>query len=275
MNVYEFDDYKEALRAEMSERRRQFGSRFTFEKMAKACGVQKTYLSKVLNGPGHLNPDQLFSCGEYLKLRIQEIEHLLALREREIAQNSTRATLLTAKINEIRREKLKTDSAIETVPEAAIENRKWEYFTDVDLQLVHLFLTVPYYAENPNEICERIGIGQSRLDSILLKLQDWQLIDYSSGIYKAKDPQLHLSQDSPAFLAFGILNRLKTIEKIRDVKFDKSEDSFFSASFSAKTSFQRKLRKKIQELLKETQGEVIKSKSEQVYQLNIDFFRWS
>jgi transcriptional regulator with XRE-family HTH domain len=277
MNFYEMDDYKLALRFVMAERRSQFGSRFTFEKMAEACGVQKTYLSKVLNSSAQLNPDQLFSACEYLKLKATETEFLMLIRESQIALNPKRAKLLEAKIKKSRHENLKTESVIDVHSEGSIETHKWEYYTDIDLQLVHLFMTVPAFAKDPAQICGQIGINETRLQSILLKLQLWQLIDFQNGFYKAKDPKLHLSEDSPVFLAFGILSRIKTIEKLRNTKTktDKSDDYFFSVVFSADSRFQGKLKRKILDLLKETQAEVLNSKSEQVYQFNIDFFRWS
>ncbi len=275
MNIYEFEDYKLGLRSLMLERQQQFGSRFTFEKMALACGIQKTYLSKVLNSSAQLNPDQLFAACEYLKLNPGEIEFILLLRESEIAINTKRAGLLKEKIAKSRSDNLKTESAIQVTKEGSVDNNKWEYYTDVDLQLVHMFMIIPSYAKAPNQICQKIGINTIRLQAILLKLQNWQIVQFQDGIYHVTDPKLHLAEDSPVFLAFGILNRVKTIEKIRLTKTDKGDDYFFSVIFSASKKLQGKFKRKILDVLKELQSEVIDSKSEEIYQLNIDFFKWS
>ncbi len=275
MNIYENEDYKQCLRSLMASRQQQFGARFTFEKMALACGIQKTYLSKVLNSPTHLNPDQLFSACEYLKLRPAETEFILLLRDSEIAINPRRANLLKTKITKIRNENMKTESAIQVAREGSVENNKWEYYTDVDLQLVHMFMTIPTYSKEPNQICSKIGIDANRLQVILLKLQTWQIVQFRDGIYHVSDPKLHLPEDSPVFLAFGILNRIKTIEKIRQAKADKGDDYFFSVIFSASQKMQGRFKRKFLDLLKELQSEVIDSKSEEIYQLNIDFFKWS
>ena len=275
MNIYEYEEYKQCLRSLMASRQQQFGARFTFEKMALACGIQKTYLSKVLNSSTHLNPDQLYSACEYLKLSTIETEFILLLRDSEIAINPKRASLLKTKITKIRNENMKTESVIQVAQVGSVERNKWEYYTDVDLQLVHMFMTIPAYSKDPNQICPKIGIDSNRLQSILLKLQNWQIVQFSDGIYHVNDPKLHLPEDSPVFLAFGILNRIKTIEKIRLTKADKSDDYFFSVMFSASKRLQGKFKKKLLDLLKELQGEVIESKSEEIYQLNIDFFKWS
>jgi hypothetical protein len=275
MNIYENEDYKQCLRFLMSERQQQFGSRFTFEKMALACGVQKTYLSKVLNSSAHLNPDQLFAACEFLKLSLVETEFMLLLRESEVVVNSTRSHLLKGKIAEFRKDNLKTESAIQIAKEGSVESNKWEYYTDVDLQLVHMFMTIPNYARDPNQICQQIGISAIRLQAILLKLENWQIVRFQGGSYQVNDPKLHLPEDSPVFLAFGILKRVKTIEKIRQSKVDKNDDYFFSVIFSASKKLQGKFKRKLLDVLKELQGEVIDSKSEEIYQLNIDFLKWS
>ncbi len=275
MNIYENEDYKRALRSMMKERQQQFGSRFTFEKMALSCGIQKTYLSKVLNSSTHLSPDQLFLACEYLKLNSRETDFILLLRESEIALNTKRASLLKANISKVRNDNLKTESVIEVVQENTVDSHKWEYYTDVDLQLVHMFITIPAYAKDPDLICQKIGINAIRLQAILLKLQSWQILRFRNGVYHAKDPKLHLPEDSPVFLAFGILNRVKTIEKIRQSKTDPSDDYFFSVIFSASKKLQSKFKGKLLDVLKEFQSEVVASKSEEAYQLNIDFFKWS
>lgn len=275
MNLFENETYKQCLRGLMLERRQQFGSRFTFEKMAAACGIQKTYLSKVLNTSVHLNPDQLFTACEYLKLNATETEFVLLMRECEVATNSKRANLLKAKIKKIRSDVLKTESAISVKNESSVDSRKWEYYTDVDLQLVHMFLTIPSYAKNPNQICQHIGIDSLRLQAILIKLQDWLIIRYEEGLYQVSDPKLHLPEDSPVFMAFGILQRIKTLEKLRRSKNEKSDDYFFSVVFSASTKLQSTFKRKILDVLKELQASVIESKSEELYQLNIDFFKWT
>lgn len=275
MDLYFQQDYKEALRAAMAHRRGQFGARFTFERMATACGVQKTYLSKVLNGAGQLNPDQLFLAGDFLKLNTKEIDFLLLLREMQVSTSPKRAGMLKEKIQKLRKTHLKTEESIDVGGDTLSNDLLWEYYTDIDLQLVHLFMTVSSFSRVPANICECIGIEKSRLDTILLQLQNWNLLEFKNGVYKAKDPKIHLPEDSPVFLAFGILKRIKTIERLRKVKKGESEDYFFSALFSAEAKVQQELKRKILGLLKELQAGVSDSKAEEVFQLNIDFFRWS
>jgi len=259
----------------MEDRRKRFGSRFTFEKMAVACGVQKTYLSKVLNSSAHLNQDQLFAAVEYLNLEPSDYEYLSLLRESQSGLNSKRLKMIQEKINQIRKSKLKTEAVINIDPDQSIENLQWEYYTDIELQLVHMFLTVNTYSREPLRIISKIGIDELKLQNILLKLQRWKLIKYDGQKYLCSDPMRHLAEDSPVFKTFAILMRLKTIENIHLKNVTHNLDYFFSVMFSANPKIQEKLKKNLLNFIKETQKEVVTSKSEEVYQLNIDFFKWS
>ena len=56
MNLYRHLDYRIILRKLIEERRKQ-DAKFKQEILAEASGIQKTYLSKVLNGSADLNSD--------------------------------------------------------------------------------------------------------------------------------------------------------------------------------------------------------------------------
>ena len=275
MTAFEYDDYKAALRGLLNDRKTQFGSRFTFDKMAAACGIQKTYLSKVLNTDAHLNADQLFSALEFLKLPLLEQEYVSLLNELQRSANSKRAVVLRTRLQNIRRKQLRTENSIKVDEHAAIRDRMWEYYSDIDLQLVHLFLTVTRFAEEPKLICAQVGITEKRLDSILIQLQNWKIAGFDGSKYHVSEPRLHIPEDSQAFATYRVLNRVKTLERITKQQLSGNGDYFFSAVLSAEKSFQDKFRKRLLTLLKETQADVVNAKAEEIYQINIDFYRWS
>jgi transcriptional regulator with XRE-family HTH domain len=232
MDIYSLNDYKEIVRFVTNDRRKQYGGRFTFEKLAQACGVQKTYLSKVLNGSGQLNADQLYSACEFLKISETETEYILLIRDWELATHLVRKKNLWHKINKLRAKYLKTEASVEANLSPAIESYHWEYYTDIDLQLVHLFLTIPHYASEPLDICAKIGISKEQLHTILLKLQNWQIVSFKNEKYSTNDVKLHLSEDAKVYPAYRVLNRLRTIERVRqnnsNIVDNNNSDYFFS-----------------------------------------------
>jgi len=272
MEIYDFDDYKVALRQLLEMRRAQYGGRFTFEKMAQACGIQKTYLSRVLNGKSHLNADQLFTCCRFLKLKDLEVEFLMLVRDRQTCENYHRKTTLEHKIARIISYRLKSESVLDT-KDALSLNVAAEYYLNFNLHLVHLFLTVPRFTSDLDQICFALGISQDELNDYISKLLAWGLVREVRGKIIAGEVSRHLSEESPVFNTFAILQRIKTIERMSKGK--TKEDYYFSALISADPEFQIGLRKKILSLLEDAQKDAGRSKTEDVFQLNIDLFKWS
>ena len=75
MNLTTCTDYKIALIQYVQEKKLKNKS-ISFESMAKYCGIQKTYLSKVLHKKGNLSLDQFFLACQYLKLTSKEFEFM-------------------------------------------------------------------------------------------------------------------------------------------------------------------------------------------------------
>lgn len=272
MIIFDFDDYKLALRDLLERKREQHGSRFTFEKMAIACGIQKTYLSRVLNGKGHLNPDQLFAACEFLSLREVEIDFLQLLRERQDSVHPRRLNLLKKKIEALKAARLKSENTLKTKNTFKLE-QAIDYYTNFNLHLTHLLLTIPRFSASPQDICGTLNISVSELNENLEKLERWGLVKRKGAKVVAEEVSQHLPADSPVFGTFATLQRIKAMEKMNQSK--REEDYFFSVLFSAEAGYQVVLRKKLLALLEEARGSIEKGKQEEVFQLNIDLFRWT
>ncbi len=272
MRIYEYSDYKKALRETTEQIREKFGNRYTFEKMAHACGIQKTYLSRVLNGDSHLSADQVFTACEYLKLSEEETEFVGLLRELQTCSVAARKSRLTSKIEKIRSSHLKTENILHIKNELQLGDISWEYYSDVDIHLVHVLLSVPRFASNPEKICGALGLSQTRFEEILFKLRRWNLVEMTKNKIHTNEFVRHLREDSPVFSTFAVMQRLKMLKKLQQEK--SKNDYFFSAFFSAETTYQEKLKKEILKLLAGAKGHIENAKGENVYQLNIDLCLW-
>lgn len=74
MSIYKHIDYKILLKNSLETKKSSLGRAFTYESMAKACRIQKTYLSRVLNRDGDLSRDQLYRACEFLGFSAAEKE---------------------------------------------------------------------------------------------------------------------------------------------------------------------------------------------------------
>src|SRR5438067_732825 len=100
MRVYDCDSYKSFLRTSLLQKKQAVSSsRYTYERMARACGIQKTYLSRVLNSDAsHLSDDQLYLACRFLGVGLVERDFLLLLRDWERSSVPERKAELAARI---------------------------------------------------------------------------------------------------------------------------------------------------------------------------------
>ena len=202
----------------------------------------------------------------------------MLIREWQLAQNLKRKKIIDEKISRIRKFQLKTIANIKTSPFQLSKEALWEYHTDFDLQLIHVFLTIQKFALHPNEIGPILGVNQEQIAYSILKLENWGLLKSHNGYIQLNEVNTHLPDDSPIIHSYRLMSRLRAIEYLRKKmnRKSESEDNYsFSVLFSSDSLFQRKLRQKILELVKETHSYVGKANPEEVFLFNIDLLKWS
>lgn len=272
MSVFSCSKYKDIIRLKSDERKRQFGQRFSLAKVADACGVQKSYLSKVLNSDTHLNPDQLAAVCEFLRCSDSETEYAFLLREYETATHPKRRKILSGKIKGALAQVTKTGAWLEGSSKISDPHLGWIFYTDPTMQLVHLFLTIPAYQADLKKIAEALSISVARVMEIILDLESRGLVKLAGEHYAAQEFNLHLEADSPIYRPYRLLQRVKGLEKIERAKADSS--FVMTATFAASAETFGAIKMQILELIRKTQATVIAANAEHVYQMNIDLFRW-
>ncbi len=272
MNLLTVDGYKSIFRSVVDRYKAQFGQRFTYEKLANACGLQKTYLSRVLNGHLHLNADQCYLGCEFLQLNSVEKRYTCLQHALETSAVPARKKELEREIQKLRKEHLRTDRVLAEKTDFS-DALGWTYFSNANLQLVYLFLTVEAFAVRPVDIAERIGISEFELQQLLLKLQSMGLVKSQNGQFLVQPFLRHLGDDSPFINSFRQAHRIKTLGRLQSPPRD--DDYFFSAIFSADESAARTVKKALLEAVAQTQKAVAKAGETDIYQINLDFVNWT
>ncbi len=245
----------------------------TFEAMAEYCGIQKTYLSKVLNKEGNLSLDQLTRASEFLKLNAFETEFLENLYLLNITQILTRKLKYQQALEKARKEVLKSENSIKSESEDLHHLMIEKYYLDPFYQLIHIFLTIDSYAKNAQEIGKKLGLPKRNFDHYLMDLVDWKIIELKNGIYKVVKNNLHLPKDSDLNTTFRNSSRLASQSKMNA---SEADDFYaFSAIISCDDQTKQKIQKRFLDFLKQCQNDVIKSDSKEVFQLNFDLLKWS
>lgn len=272
MNLYECDDYKEALKV-LTEDRKSKRKAITFEAMAHHCGIQKTYLSKVLNKDGNLSLDQLFLATDYLKLTSFESHFLENLYLWNTTSLAARKQRYLQTLEKSRREVLKSENSLKTESESLHTLKLEKYYLDPYYQLIHIFLTINSYAKNLAEIAIKLNLSETKFESYLHDLADWKIIEFKNNSYQVLRNNLHLAKDSELTPTFRNSTRLASQNKMNLL--DADDFYSFSAIVSCDTDTKQRIQKRFLDFLKQCQNEVMKSDSVDVFQINFDLLKWS
>jgi hypothetical protein len=273
-NVFQFDSYRTLLKELLLEKKAQFGRLFTFEKMAKACRLQRTYLSTVINGAGHLNGDQLFAACEFLQLSTDESDFANLLLEWERSQSEKRKKRLKIQIAAMRRHGLNTDNYIPGAKPSADSRGALldDFYLDLQAQMVHMFLTVPRYSKDHETIRRALGLEKDSFHMALNKIEQAGLISLSGKEVKVLQSSIHLPASSRLYPSYRMQMRLKALELMQN----RSPDNHYSFSvlFSADEDARRRMHTRFLEYINWCQKISENETPEQVYQMNFDLVKW-
>lgn len=272
---YSCTDYRKCLKLAL-ERLALRGEKVTNHELAEAMRVQSPYLSKVFSGAADLSEDQLFLSARKLKLSEDEHRYLTLLLNHNRASLKERKAQLMLEIQNTQKRKLSPSenrTASRIAPIDPSEHGSIEsYYLDPWAQIIHMYLMIPKWLKNPRALAEETRIGAERLASILKTLEELEIIELKSGVYRLLKEQLHLSKTSPLCLPQQNLMRTLSLSKTAN----RDDESYsFLATFTANEKTRLKIQGEFIDFLKRVETLVAESPSEDVYQIQFDLFSWS
>jgi uncharacterized protein (TIGR02147 family) len=273
MSCYDYLDYKLLLRETLKSKREAIGPRFTYEKMAAACGIQKTYLSRVVNSEdAHLSEDQLYHACVFLGFAKDERKYIAMLRDHQKSTALKRKEELLHDIESIRRKHQRSEAFL-TASSLDGEADLASYFLDPVAIIVHVALAIERYRKDLGALQRDLNISKDKIDDVIVKLEKLRLIAVEDGRFKLIKDSIHLPQSSPIYPAFRTLQRVKSLERIQAL--DEGRSYNFSVVFSASDKARNEIKSLFLKLLQDIEAIVGKSKDEEVYQMNFDLFDWT
>jgi hypothetical protein len=271
--IYESADYKKILVQALTDKKTHVSKQFTFQNMAEHCGVQKTYLSKVLNREGHLTEDQLYLACDYLGFSEDETNYVALVYAHEKSIVPKRREILKKKIESFQNQNRKTEKRIAVTAVEDSSPHIMTYHLDPYFPLIHVFLTIRKYASDVRRISEALAISESQLNYYLTRLEQMGIVRFQAQRFEVLKDNIHLPQDSALYTAFRTRMRIKALEKMD--RSPAAESYSFSVVFSSIPQVRQKIQTLILNTIKESQELVSKGKEEEIYQMNIDLLNWS
>lgn len=272
MNLYEFEDYKAAIKSAVKNRGEDKKS-LSLKRIAEKIKIQYTYLSKVLNDQkSHLNEDHLFAISELLHLLPDEIDYLFLLRSLAIATTTDRKTYLQNKINLYRR---KQNLSVEMREFSGSHlNEEVNYLFDPLCLIIHVSLFIKDYREQPRRLCSVLGLSPERLQVSLRRLADLDFItlDEKGNVTEVMKNKMHYGTDHPLMRTHQQL--LSSLSSAQFLRLNEGQKQRVMITFSSSQEMFPVLVEKFQKLMKEMESKVGESRSTHVYQMNFELFHW-
>jgi transcriptional regulator with XRE-family HTH domain len=268
--IYQLSDYRRVLEV-FVERQKERGIKYTYEKLAEALRIQKSYLSKVLSGQSDLNQDQLYLAAREMELSKEETDFLSLLLEKERSSLVERRKELDREIQGIQKQYLKTDKHIKTpISNISLEVLS-EYYLDPWLQILHIALSIENFRKAPLLLGGKFSLSKERVIIYLKTLEKMKLIEWK-GEVKVLVESLHLPRDSSIFWAWRTQLINMGTERSKNLPIDESYN--FSVVFSGDEKTRLGLQKKFLLFLQEAEKMVSSAKAKGLYQMNFDLFPW-
>jgi plasmid maintenance system antidote protein VapI len=272
-SLLEHNDDRAALR-QRAEEWKAAAPGATYQSLAKACRVQKAYLSRVLQEKAELTADQLFLACEHLGIAGSEREYLTVLHAYCRSDVAARRRQLAAQLAALRERDKETIGHVAATPVEGSElERLAPLFLDPEVQLVHLHLMIERYRLEPKAVAAALGLTAERLEKILELLRRLGLIAVGADGVLATRAAMHLPVDSPLFRPYRTLLRQRALA--RQEQLPEKTGYSLSLLFSATRGVEATLRRRILELLAELEPEVRAAPSEEVFFFGVDLFPWA
>lgn len=189
-SVFQHSDYRVFLRSRMEA---EWGS---LTRMAEAARCQRSHLSRVVHGNGHLTPDQAFDLAEFWGLSEAETEYFLLLVEEARAGSPGLRRRLGAKLSEMRRRQEDLSSRLQqTAPALATEGQARYYATWLPSAL-HMLVSIPSFQEVAS-IARRLCVPEGAVKKSLEELEAAGLVRREGTRWKIASGAVHLPRTSP------------------------------------------------------------------------------
>ena len=275
INIFRYSDFRQILKLLVAQKKKASAD-FNFTILAATIGVQKTYLSKVMNGSGQLSTDQIYTLAESFSLTKDEHDYLILLIECERTGLNKRRQFLERRIAAIQAEHRNTKKNLQAqFSEETIADARAEYYLDPFMTIAHLFLTLPSYGGDSKKVAQKLKFSDFYAKKIFSTLKRIGIIERLNkpDCYRVVEDHLHLSSESLLSTPYHALFRMASLQQL--MKIAPEERFAFSVTFSADNDTKKIIHDAFLKFLREIEPAVKAAPIESVYQLNFDLFPWS
>lgn len=270
MDVFSCNSMKEVLSryliGDAAEIRR--GSR---SRLAKDLGFHPSYLSLVMDGTAHLSQEQVFRFTNLANISGDQTAFLLSLSSFERAGTEELKQFYKDQMKEIAKRQGSVGRRLKS-ERLKVRIQEEEFYSNWEYQAILGCLQIKN-SSSVRHVAERLGIPVLAVESVLERLKTMGLAKCSQGQWTSLKPFVHLHGDPEISRKFHLAWRLKSLEKnLVGTKQRNRNTMLFSSLITLNMNQHQKIRKAIDDMIKEVAKELEECPSEDLSVLNIDFF---
>ena len=266
MNIFEYSNYKKFVRSWVkTQPRAGYGQ---YKRLAEALSTSSVNISQIFKGDRDLTDEQALEVAECIGLLDSETQFFLLLVRHQKASTHKLKQHLRSELEKAKESSkdlaARVDNEIElTENDKAIFYSSWEY------SAIRLAFDISSI-KTVTDVCRRTGVEFERAKAIVEFLLSKGLLKQLPGGIELGPKIVFLEKDSPLILARQRAWRVKAFQEMEGAH---RENFFYTCPYVASKKTLDSIRGKLLKLVEETLEDVKPSESEELFCMNIDWFK--
>lgn len=264
LTIFEFDNYKTYV----AERIRSMpgGGHGEYKRIAHHLRVHTTLISHVFRGTADLTFEQAAELTSYLGLNELEQEYFLTLVQRARAGSAALSRILDRRLNELHTEATQSFQRPKPIKKLS-ERDKALFYSEWTFSGVRLLSAIPGF-QDIDHIASRLNLSKTEVSRIVDFLVEVGLCEIRDGL-RPSVKLTHVAKSSPLAGRHHKNWRLKAMERYAHMQ---DSELAFTMPVTLREADALKVRKSIQQFLRQTDAVFDESPPEKLYCLNVDWF---
>ncbi len=266
LDIFMFQDYRDYLKEWIKQAREKKTSNLS--RLAQSLKVNASFLAHILSGLKNLSFEQVAEISKIFEHTHLEREYFFALVHIERAGTQLLKAHWESKKNAILEERQKVRSRVGEHVELTAEDRAIFYSSWI---YVTVFVaTAINNGQTLDQIANKFSLDRSKTEEILNFLERSGICIRENTIYKMGQNSIYISNESPLVVKHHTNWRVKAIQKMDSRQ---SDELFYTSPMSISSADFKKIRELFLKSIETSQEVAHASPAEDVFCLNIDFFK--
>ncbi len=264
LSVFEYLDYRVWLSDLVKLNQETYGFKST---LADYLQCQKSFLSTILSQKVHMTLDHAANLASRMGFSADECEYLIELVTLNKSAQKPLRDFCQTRLKQI---KERTEDLAKRFSLKNFENEKASvYYSHWTFCAVHICMMSSGFQSIP-EISRRLKLPEDFIIEVAEQLVDLGLLEKKGAIYAVQPEDLHVGKDSPFRKQHSLNWRLRAVES--SIPPHRENIHYTGVSLLSQKDFE-KIRQVLFSALDEVRKTISDSPSEEIYCLNLDWFK--